>query len=100
MHNVNNAKPPEKQQKANKAKVPSDNHAKPLRKSKKNKKSKVFRRMQVGAYIWHFRMRFCFFSSGDDVFKSVCIAGVLVLALYLTILIDGLKICWKSPGES
>ena len=23
--------------------------------------------MQVGAYIWHFRMRFCFFSSGDDV---------------------------------
>ncbi len=54
-------------EKAKKAKIPFDNHAKPLRKSKKNKKSKVFRRMQVGAYIWHFRMRFCFFSSGDDV---------------------------------
>ena len=36
--------------KANKAKVPSDNHAKPSRKSKKSKKNKVFRRMQVGAY--------------------------------------------------
>ena len=67
MHSVNSARPPEKQQKANKAKVWFDNHAKPLRKSKKTKTSKVFRRMQVGAYIWHFRMRFCFFSSGDDV---------------------------------
>ena len=27
----------------------------------------LLRRMQVGAYIWHFRMRFCFFGSGDDV---------------------------------
>ena len=38
MHNVNNARPPEKQQRANKAKVPSDKHAKPLRKSKKKQK--------------------------------------------------------------
>ena len=40
----------EKRKKTNKAKIPYDNHAKPLRKSKKSKKSKVFRRMQVGAY--------------------------------------------------
>ena len=37
MHNVNNAQPPEKQ-KTNKAKVPFDNHAKPLRKNKKKPK--------------------------------------------------------------
>ena len=56
--------------KANKAKIPYDNHAKPLRKSKKNKKNKVFRRMQVGASHLALPHEILLFCSGDDVFKS------------------------------
>ena len=52
--------------KANKAKVPSDNHAKPSRKNKKTEKG-YSGECRWEPTIWRFRMRFSFFCSGDDV---------------------------------
>ena len=39
-------------------------------KAKKAKKAKYLGECGWEPSIWHFRMRFCFFCSGDDVFKS------------------------------
>ena len=39
-------------------------------KAKKAKKAKYSGECRWEPTIWHFRMRFCFFCSGDDVFKS------------------------------